>query len=400
MNKVRVLDLFSGSGGLSIGLKNAGLQIVAGVDNDPDSSKTYSKAHPKTITVCSDINDYFGKKKKRLKELGEIDIVVGGPPCQGFCAINPKRSISDPRNTLVDSFFQVCNLFLPKFILMENVTGLLSLEKGVALASILKFLESKNYKVSIKVLQASHYGVPQHRWRLFVAASRMGTFHFPKPTHKSNSRANFPSGKKYTFDLPVQDTLFDKYENPATVWEAISDLPKINNGGGSDVEEYPKQTKKTLLSGYQKKIRGSCKNLFNHKTVNLKETQMQRIRALPKEGMNWLDLPEDLIPENLKKLREKYGTGLGCKSRFGRLCAREQFSTILTKPEMYWGTFIHPKQHRVISVREAARAQSFPDKVQFFGSLTSQYRQVGNAIPPILGEALGKAIKKHIKKYF
>jgi DNA (cytosine-5)-methyltransferase 1 len=399
MAKISILDLFSGCGGLSMGLKNAGLHVVAGIDKDEDSITTYSKVHPKSEALCKDISQVFKDKSKYVSSFGGIDVVAGGPPCQGFCAINPKRSVSDPRNTLIDTFFQVSKILKPKFILMENVTGLLSLEKGVALESILNFLKKEKYKVAVKVLQAAHYGVPQHRWRLFVAASRIGEFKFPKPKHKSNSRANFPSGKKYTFDLPVQDTLFEKYSSPTTVWDAISDLPIIENGGGCDVGDYVGINGATDLTQYQKKIRGSCKILYNHKTVKLGKVQEKRIRALPDEGMNWLNLPEDLIPSNLKKLREKYGTGLGCKSRFARLIRHEQFSTILTKPEMYWGTFIHPSQQRVISVREAARGQSFPDKARLFGSLTSQYRQVGNAVPPLLGEALGKAIKKHFEEF-
>ena len=391
--RLNVVDMFSGSGGLSLGLAKAGFSTKAGIDLDQDAMKTFGKAHPSAKSLCMDASEFLSESDSVLDGT-KVDVLVGGPPCQGFCAINPNRSVDDPRNLCIDYFLNAVKLFKPTFVLMENVTGLLSLGKGFALKQVCQTLSNESYFVSYKVLQAAHYGVPQSRWRLFVAASLISEFDFPEPTHRAPIRANFARGRAVTFSVPQETGLFDDYLEPTTVADAISDMPPIDNGARIESMKYTNSAQSKL----QELLRKNSKRIYNHSSSNLGDRQMQRVMALSKQGMNWLDLPSHLIPDNLRRLREKYGSGLGCKSRFGRLSWSGQFTTILTQPHLYWGSFIHPEQHRVLSVREEARAQTFPDKVRFYGSISSQYRQVGNAVPPMLAEVLGHKIKRHLAK--
>jgi DNA (cytosine-5)-methyltransferase 1 len=392
MNQLNVLDIFSGCGGLSIGLEQAGLHVIAGLDKDSDAMLTFANAHPRAMALCMDIKDFLHNHSQYLGSSNNVDVIVGGPPCQGFCAINPQRSIDDPRNTCIDYYLQIVEIFKPKVVVIENVTGLLSLAKGYALKNINSFLSDNGYQVSFKVLQAAHYGVPQIRWRLIVVGSKARHFEFPHPTHAAMARANFPGGSKFTYNINGND-LFNTYKPATTVWEAISDLPELVNGGSYVDMEYPCAPKSDL----QEVLRQDSTGIHNHRSINIGEIQMKRITAIKEQGMSWHNLPEELVPKNLMKMKEKYGTGIGCNKRFGRLSYNDQFSTILTKPELYWGCFIHPTQNRVISVREAARAQTFPDKVEIIGNINSQYRQIGNAVPPLMAQALGEAIINDIQ---
>ena len=393
MKKLRFFDLFCGCGGLSTGLVGAGLKLVGGVDKNKNAITSFKYNHKNVNAYSKGIDEFILNESEIATNIRKIDVLVGGPPCQGFSAINPKRSIDDPRNSCVELFLRVVQLLNPKLILLENVTGLIGLAKGKALKIICKHLNSNGYDVGFKVLQAAHYGVPQSRWRLFVVGSKLGHFQFPEPTHRASIRANFPSGNKHTFSIPEHDDLFVKLQPHTTVSDAITDLPELENGGGEEVAKFRLKPQ----NEFQRQLRNGANSLFNHTVANLGSLQMERVIALPKQGMNWLDLPEHLMPNNLKKLRIKYGSGLGCKSRFGRLSLSGLFTTILTQPHLYWGTFIHPKQNRVISVRECLRAQTFPDTFRVFGPKSSQYEQVGNAIPVFLGKALGKAIISHFK---
>jgi len=388
---MNAIDLFSGAGGLSLGLEQAGINCLAGVDIDSDSMETFANSHPDALAICSDVVDAIANElssfKKGRRQSSPL-ILAGGPPCQGFCSINPGRHIDDPRNSCVDTFLHACAELNPDFVLMENVTGLLSLAKGEAIKKIVKVLNDLNYFVDYMVLQAAHYGAPQSRWRLIITGSKRGKFNFPIPTHFSDIKPNVAGGKTLTFKTTDQD-LFQNYLPPTTVWDAISDLPKLSNGGGSLQSRINLKAK----TEFQKLVRNSSTILYNHQAQNLGELNLRRIECI-KEGENWQALPRELVPQNIKNSAEKWGRYT--PTRFGRLKKIGQFTTILTKPEPYWGSFIHPTQNRLISAREAARAQCFADKIKFYGSLSSQYRQIGNAVPLCIGRVLGEAIKKHL----
>jgi len=382
-----VLDMFSGCGGLSTGLAAVGFHIRGGVDSDKDAMETFRNAHPGGTAWCMDARLFVDNLPDLIPDYRQIDILVGGPPCQGFCVINPTRSAADPRNTCVQIFLDAAELIRPQVVVMENVPGLITLADGVAFHTVTRTLESLHYQVSSMVLQAAHYGVPQSRWRLFIVATRSDCrFAFPSPTHRARITPNVAGGRAMTMQVPDKDDLFTTMSRPTTVRDAISDLPPLRNGGGKPTAAY----RKASTSTYQALLRGQVLELRNHQAARLGDAYMNRIRAIPDEGMCWLDLPEDLIPANIKRSQTKWK----CRTatRFGRLRWDGLFSTILTRPEPYWGAFIHPTQHRVLSVREFARAQSFPDAVSFAGDLDAQYRQVGNAIPPIVGQVLGREL--------
>ena len=358
------VDLFSGCGGLSLGFKRSGSIPIAAIDSDLHACATFQRNNPSTPVHCGDVFDFVSSNKRRFRG---VDFLIGGPPCQGFCAINPKRTENDPRNSGLDAFLFAIEVWRPRAFVIENVPGLLSLGSGFALKKIQTCLADLNYRFEIKVLQAAYYGAPQSRWRLVVLGHKSNRPLPPEPSHRAEVVANFPRASEFGYQgVGGSDSL----PNSPTVWDAISDLPSIENGGC---------------------YTGSAKYL-NHQTRALSNLQMERVQTLKQQGMNWTDLPERLIPDNLKKLRKKYGTGLGARTRFGRLRWDGRFSTILTSPDPYWGAFIHPEQDRVISVRETARAQTFPDEFEFCGPLTSQYRQIGNAVPVDLAEAVAKAI--------
>jgi len=267
------------------------------------------------------------------------------------------------------------------------VTGLLSLARGFAIKKIEVRLKDLGYTVNYKVLQAAHYGVPQSRWRLFVVGHKGTNFNFPEPSFRADITPNFIRGRELTFRVD-NDTLFNAMNEPNNVWDTISDLPAIKNG-----ETYTDQSyTQSPMSDYQDWLRHGSKLVLGHQTKKLAPINMERVAALPDEGMNWTNLPTHLVPDNLRRMSEKYGGGVGAKTRFSRLQRDGLFSTIVTSPDPYWGAFIHPTQNRVISVREAARAQSFPDFIKFEGGLVSRYRQIGNAVPPLLAKVLGEKI--------
>jgi DNA (cytosine-5)-methyltransferase 1 len=307
-----------------------------------------------------------------------------------LCAIKPKRAIDDPRNECVTVFLDAVRKLQPRIVVMENVPGLLSLAKGVALKTVMKTLSEAGYQTTHMVLQAAHYGSPQSRWRLFIVGSRSAGFCFPLPTHRATIKPNVAGGRDLTFRIPNTDDLFTQLLPAVTVGDAISDLPAIRNGGGKPAIGYTKPPR----SDFQRAIREGSDCLTNHQTTSLGQKYMELVRALPEQGMCWLDLPTDLIPSNMRRSQEKWGRN--SPTRFGRLKWDGFFTSILTRPEPYWGSFIHPTQDRVLSVREAARAQCFPDRIRFCGNLDDQYRQVGNAIPVLLARAVGEAVLEHL----
>jgi len=380
------LDVFCGAGGLGIGLTKAGFTPHLSLDIDENSISTLSGYSDHSIENI-DILDFIEKLETKKIKLPDIDLVAGGPPCQGFCSINPNRHKDDPRNSMVDAFLHVINLVNPKAVLMENVTGFLTLADGFAIKKVEKRLKSFGYEVKFKVLQAAHYGAPQNRWRLFIVGTKSKDFKFPTPKYSAQIKPNFFRGKELTFDVRTED-LFAPVNQPNTVWDAISDLPDIQNGQKVEIAKYKSTPKNT----FQKNIRAGMINVYNHQSKKLEKLNLERVRFIKKEGDNWKSLPPHLTPNNLKRLAEKHGAKAGGTSRFRRLEKKGFFTTILTSVDPYWGCFIHPNQDRVISVREAARAQTFPDSIEFKGGITSQYQQVGNAVPIFLSEAVGKEL--------
>lgn len=392
MNRLTCLDLFAGCGGLTIGLGQAGIQVRWANEIDANAAETYRQSHPGCSVFEEDVNLLYHRLLDRdtgLPRPGDVDLVAGGPPCQGFSGYNRHRSAEDPRNSLVESFLDVVEHLKPRYVLMENVPGMLSLDKGRVPALLLAALESLGYQARLGLLQAGHYGVPQNRWRVFIVAASAGLTvpSFPTPLHAFPRTTIFGATAFRANVVKPPDSKADLFWQPepmVTVWDAISDLPAIPNGGGADEVEYATPPR----CEYQRMLREKSHRVWNHKCRQLGGLMLARCEALPKRpGAGWLDLPEHLKPKNLVRHGDdRY------PNRFGRLHWEGTFNTIVTQVEPYWGRVIHPEQDRVISIRESARAQGFSDAVRFFGSQTSCYAQVGNAVPPPLGRALGEEI--------
>jgi len=388
-----VFDIFCGCGGLSSGLKEAGFNIRWASDNSEIALKSFKLNHKiKAIyhNSATDLLERILSKDSDLPSAGEVDILCGGPPCQGFCGINRFRNPNDERNSLVETYFEIVEALEPRIILMENVNGILSLENGKAVKSLLYNLEKIGYTINLGILQAGCYGTPQSRWRVFICGikNEKKPIIMPSPLHTFHRNVIFDvkNFKKHVIHPPhSENTLFDNYLPTITVKDAIYDLPKIENG-----EIYNGPYAINSESVYSKLMRNKKKLVNQHYVYNLGPIMMERVNLLPNfPGACWSDLPEAIQPKNLLKVGKGHYT-----ARFARLEWSKTFTTILTKPDPYWGRFIHPSQKRVISLRESARAQGFKDDFIFEGKITEIYRQIGNAVPPPLARSIGWEIRR------
>ncbi len=389
-NRHTCIDLFAGCGGLSTGLELAGFEIVFANEIHPSYSKSLKINHPSTQIMIEDIR-YTDPRQVR-KSLGiargELDLLAGGPPCQGFSINAPIRSDSDFRNHLFNDFIRYVEEFNPSLVLIENVPGMISYEKGETVRSIKALLGELGYEVDARILFAANYGIPQIRWRSIFLASRIGHHPlslYPLPTHNAKGVSNFSTCLDGQ-DLRVSTDLLREFAKIPyiNVWDAIGDLPSIKNGDSFNVCEYSCNPK----TEYQEYLRKDSVHVMNHSTSCLSKINLERMKYIP-QGGSWRDIPFELLPKGMKRARRSDHT-----KRYGRLDELGLGSTILTKCDPHWGTYFHPKDDRVISVREAARLQSFPDKTLFLGSLTEQYAQVGNAVPPLLAKAIGERLVK------
>jgi len=385
---MKLVDLFAGAGGLSCGLEMAGFQPILANELNEVYGTTYQSNHPETPLVIGDIRQLFEKNLKRVLHVKseEIDLLAGGPPCQGFSINAPIRSLDDDRNHLFKDFIRIAEILLPKAILIENVPGIISLGKGTVVEQIYKELNRLGYKVNHRILFAGHYGVPQMRFRtIFIAIRGANKISFPDPQYDAKAVANFAGAKELTIKVP--SFLAQHLKCKTTVWDAISDLPLIEPGKTDMCVQY----KTPPSSDLQLALRNGADTLYNHHCSRLGKVNLERLKYIP-QGGSWRDIPHELLPKGLQRARRSDHT-----KRYGRLDPSGLCSTVLTKCDPHWGSFFHPTQDRVISVREAARIQTFPDRYIFSGSLTQQYEQVGNAVPPLMAKAIGEEIIKQLR---
>lgn len=387
MSAPNCLDLFCGSGGLSLGIEMAGFKTKWANEIDPDAANTYKKNNTNTLVYNEDIIAFLRKIESRENGYpvkGEVDLISGGPPCQGFCQINRHRHFDDPRNSLVELYVKAVEMLQPRLLIVENVTGILTLEDGRAVHNLLAALSSLGYECKLMILQAGNFGIPQNRWRVFIIAAieplkvpnvpdALTGFHSTSFTGMRTWRQHVVMKKNNTLNKNI------------TVWDALSDLPIAPAANLNSAVTYLTQPNSEYQS-YLRKNGGH--EVFDHVTAKIQDITKQRIMHIPPGG-GWLDLPDSLKPKNLANFHNENGT---FSSRYGRLSWDGTFASIVTKPEPYWGRYIHPAHDRLLSVRECARAQSFPDKFQFTGSISSRYRQVGNAVPPLLAYALAQKL--------
>lgn len=349
--KATVMDLFSGCGGLSFGFEQAGYNVLYGIDHWEDALETFKLNHPGSKTILADLMDESVEniiKKNGIKR-GSIDVIVGGPPCQGF-SISGKRNPNDPRNRLYVSFVAFLKALQPKAFVMENVPNLVSMQGGNIKDTILSDLKSAGYSVSYKILKASDYGVPQNRRRVFFVGIKNGdSFEFPEPTH----------------GIPGQHHI--------TSSEAISDLPEKSVQDG---EEYPTEVK----SKYQEEMRRGSNKIHNHEIIEHSQKTKDTIAMVP-DGGNYKNLPKRLW--NTRKVNIAWT----------RLNSKKPSYTIDTGHNHIF----HYKFNRVPTARESARIQSFPDTFLFLGrNKASHLKQVGNAVPPKLAIAVAKKLVKYL----
>lgn len=349
--KPKVIDLFAGVGGLSLGFKMAGFDIVLANEFDESIAKSYKYNHPKTEVIVEDITkishkDIFTKFKEK------IEVVIGGPPCQGFSQKGQRKSINDDRNYLFKQFVEVVKYVQPKYFVMENVPNLLTAEGGYFKEEIITLFESLGYKLSTGILNAADYGVPQNRRRAIIIG-KLGLTAVPDP---------------------------EKLNNKVTIWDAISDLSYLESGEGLECDTY----KLSAESDYQRQMREGSDKLFNHKATKHSDLALERLKMIPPNSGREV-LPKEHLTKSIYS-----GT-------WSRMIKEDQSVTITTRFDTpSSGKFTHPYLHRAITVREAARIQSFPDTFRFLGTKGSQMKQVGNAVPPLLAKEIALTIMKDI----
>lgn len=348
---LNVIDLFSGAGGLSRGFLDVGFNVVLGVDHEDMALKTFKENHGDSEVMKLDLFDHdnLNHITNFIKDKDiDIDVLVGGPPCQGY-SLAGSRNESDERNTLYEAMVKLANRVKPKVVVLENVPGLLTLYEGKGAKRIIDDFSSIGYNMQSKILYAPEYGVPQIRKRVFFVGvlPEVGEFEYPTP--------------------------FVEKEDFITCEDALSDLPSLLKGIGEDTSSYEVKPK----TMYQEFMRKNAILLYNHMGTNHEEKTIKLISMVP-EGKNYKSLPAP------------YNTMFKYNEALTRYHSKKPSLTINTGHRSHF----HYKWNRIPTVRESARLQSFSDDFIFFGNKSQQYKQVGNAVPPLLGKALAIKIKE------
>jgi len=355
-SKYNVIDLFCGCGGFSHGFLRAGFNICMGIDIWDDALATFQRNFPNSITLNEDISIYdpaLLTKKLNLNN-EDIDVIVGGPPCQGF-SVSGKRNEFDPRNELYKSFVRFVDVIKPKIFIMENVPGIVRLFSGNAVKSVLSDFTEIGYNLSYETLSADAYGVPQQRRRVFFVGL--------------NSE-KIRNTTKFLFPLPTHGNDFGKAK--ITSKEAISDLDFVPDDYvlGEDIEYQI-----NAENEYQVMMREASPSVLNH-TITLHKPKTKEIIAMVPDGGNYKSLPKELWDTRKVNIA------------WTRMDSNKPCFTIDTGHNHHF----HYRANRVPTVRESARIQSFPDIFEFIGNKTSQLKQVGNAVPPLLAEVIANSI--------
>ena len=344
MKNNKIIDLFCGCGGLSSGFEKAGFEVKIAIDMWEDAVRTYNHNHGGNVAVCEDVHNWDDEFLEKLAADGDVIGIVGGPPCQGYSTVGT-RDINDPRNHLYKEYCRIVEKIRPEFFVIENVKGLTTLSNGAFKDDIINRFSALGYNVSYKILNAADYGIPQNRYRVFFVGMKKKGFEFPKE-----------------FDYKV------------TTEEAIGDLPTFV--ADEKITEYSMEP----MTEYQKMIRNGMDNLLNHEGTKHSD-QTRKIISLIGDGGKIKDLPREYWDVR------KYNKA------FERMSSKGQSNTVDTGHRNYF----HYKENRIPSVRENARLQSFTDDFEFLGSKTSQYKQVGNAVPPLLAYSVAKSIAETLQ---
>ena len=351
------IDIFSGAGGLSLGAEMAGIKVKYGIEINKYAAASFAYNNKKAEVITSDIAKinphdlHFGKK--------EIFVIMGGPPCQGFSMSNTvSRNMDNEKNLLYLEFVRFVRELKPRWFVLENVWGLTKMNDGQTLELIKESFASEGYKVKAQILWANNYGVPQKRYRCFIVGNRDGIdFQFPEPQGTN-----------------------------VTVWDAFADLPVLQNGQMLEELDYTMPFEQA--SDYAKLMRkNSSSSRQNYVSLN-NELVIQRYHYIP-QGGNWRDIPDFLMTNYADKSR--------CHSGIYKRLTADSPSVVISNYRK--SMIIHPTQNRGLSVREAARLQSFPDDFIFQGPHMSIQQQIGNAVPPLLAKAVFSEIIKQTKNH-
>jgi len=342
------VDLFCGAGGMTLGAKLAGIRVSFAVEADVRAAATYALNHPEVELFAGDIRDV---NTLLQAPVGESTVLFGGPPCQGFSTSNQRtRNRANQKNWMFREFIRLASLWRPDWLVFENVKGITETDSGSFLQAILQSFTDIGYTVTHGVLNAADFGVPQKRQRLFVIGSAHGaSIHLPAPTTRRQ----------------------------IAVGAVLSDLPDLANGADCDILPYKQDTR----SSFVRQLRDGEETVSGNLVTRNAKFILTRYKHVP-QGGNWEDIP--------RRLMRNYRPGYECHTGiYHRLDPK--------KPSVVIGNYrknmlIHPTQDRGLSVREAARIQSFPDSYVFSGSIGFQQQQVGNAVPPLLARAVFQSI--------
>ncbi len=380
MRAFKLFDLFCGTGGFSKGFEkaeNARYETLLGVDILPVSVRTFSLNHPQALAIPRDIRRlHCDDVQERLNlKPGELDLIIGGPPCQGFSSIRPFRSSTedDARNNLFEQFANFVNFFRPRALVIENVVGLATHNSGSALAQMEECFAGLGYDCDWRILNAANFGVPQRRERLiFIGVQKGGQKTFPQPTHESNG-STIGHHDRSRMLIPNEDLFSPKLnlKSAVSVLDAIDDLPPIKSG------EYSEHYERPPRNDYQRQRRNGCNKLDLHYSTAHTPRMLEIIRHA---GKNISSIPRHLISSGFSS----------CYSRLDGETPSVTITVNFVHPAS--NRCIHPKCDRALTPREGARLQSFDDEFQFAGNRSQVVKQIGNAVPPLLGKAIGEAL--------
>tara|TARA_Y100000590_G_scaffold283855_2_gene319362 strand:+ start:37878 stop:39062 length:1185 start_codon:yes stop_codon:yes gene_type:complete len=342
--QLNFIDVFAGAGGFSCGMEMAGHKCLLGVDFNQHAMNTFEKNHKHAKVFCGDIHELKKKKLEDMLEGNNIDVVVGGPPCQGFSTVGTGNP-DDDRNSLFLQFVRIVRLTKPSFVVMENVTGLLAKKNEQTLKAVFNKFESMGYNMGVQVMSAEQHGVPEKRRRTIIIGSRLNSkVVFPKASH------NTIIGRSFIPPVTVGEAFKKLKTRSGKILNHDLDLAKVSN----------------------KLDRDRLKRIPEGKGIRYERDEKAYLTPRLKLGINW------------KTIRE----GRFRQTKYQRLDRKEPSPTIMTHRHSYY----HPTENRYLTQREAAALQSFPNNFEFTGPVSAQWRQIGNAVPPLLGKAIGKAI--------
>lgn len=379
-NNNKIVDLFCGPGGLSLGFEKAGFEVVLANDNDESSIKTYLSNRPSLNSdnvLLDDIENFLNKKKDILKQ-EDISVVAGGPPCQGFSMANRQRIINDPRNILYRKFIEVIKISKPKIFIMENVKGMLPHAE-----EIVGDFKKIGYIAKYEIFNAKDFGIPQNRERLIYIGAKKDILN-KKPNILKEIFNNIQKAKTKNI-VPLSEAFWGLRKIKARTEKGNTNIESAVSGFTKDkIFSNNKPNKYILRINNNRNV----KSVFNHKARYNNNRDLEIYRLLPPGGKSDHENISHIMP--YKKRAHIF------KDKYYKLDPRKVSKTITSHMKFDCNMYIHPFEDRGITPREAARIQSFPDDYIFEGPYTHWYAQIGNAVPPLLGEVIAKSIKKYL----